>query len=89
MANFLSCTKHATELLETLEKSDVTVLSFKVDLDYSRSETVARFAIHCWMDEWFWTWAEQYSHEQRQTITGTVEEVVPFLDGEVFAQHFK
>lgn len=89
MANLLSCTKHATELLEMLEKSDVTVLSFKVDLDYSRSETDARFAIHCWMDEWFWTWAEQYHHERIQTVTGTEMEVVPFLDGQVFAHHPK
>lgn len=88
MANLLSCTKHALELLEMLERSDVTVLSFNVDLDYSGGDPVARFAIHCWMDEWFWTWAEQYSHKRRQTITGTEEEVVPFLDGQVFAQHF-
>lgn len=88
MANLTSCAKHALTLLESLEESDVTVLSFNIDLDYSRSETVARFAIHCWMDEWFWTWAEQYHHERIQTVIGTEKEVVPFLDGQVFAQHF-
>ena len=92
MTNLLSCTKHATELLEMIERSDVTVLSFNVDLDYKnrdcKGDPVARFAIHCWMDEWFWTWAEQYSHERIRTVTGTEEEVVPFLDGQVFAQHF-
>lgn len=89
MANRISCAKHAKELLEAIEKADVSVLSFKIYLDYSRGDPVARFSIHCWMDEWFWTWAEQYSHERRQTVTGTVEEVVPFLDGEVFAHHLK
>lgn len=89
MANLISCTKHAMELLEMIEREDVTVLSFNVDLDYSRGDPVARFAIHCRMDEWFWTWAEQYSHERIRTVTGTEMEVVPFLDGKVVAHHPK
>lgn len=87
MANLISCTRHAINYMRELEEEDVTVLSLNVDLDYSGSEPVAKFSIFCRMDEWFWTWAEQYHHETVHGRSGQDYEDVPFLDGKIWAIH--
>lgn len=87
MANLISCTKHAMNHMVTLAEQDVTVLSLIVDIDYSGSEPVAKFSIRCRMDEWFWTWTEGYHHETVPGQTGRDYEVVPFLDGKIWAIH--
>lgn len=87
MANLISCTQHAINYMRELEEEDVTVLSLDIDLDYSGKEPVAKFSILCRMDEWFWTWAEQYHHETVHGNTGRDYEDVPFLDGKIWAIH--
>lgn len=87
MANLISCTRQAINYMMELEKKDVTVLALDIDLDYSGKEPVAKFSIFCRMDEWFWTWAEQYHHETVHGHAGRIYEDVPFLDGKIWAIH--
>lgn len=80
--NFKSCTFSAVKQVEILEGNDITIINVEIKSDYEVG--AARFQIHCKMDEYFWTWMQGYHHERREHRDFD-EEVVPFLDGDVFA----
>lgn len=83
-----SLMQEALNLVDDLERADVTILSVTIQKDYKDPDIPEReiFSIQCWGDEWFAAFMQKYSHETRQRAGANVE-VIPFLRGEIFAFH--
>lgn len=84
MTNIIGILNHLRDtVVKELLAHDVTILAIRIE--ETEENRAARYVVHCKMDEWFVTWAEEYYH-QREEFTENFDKVyVPFLNGTVFA----
>lgn len=70
-------------VVKELLDHDVTILAIRIE--ENEGSRAARYVVHCKMDKWFMTWAEEYYHHREEFTENFDKVYVPFLDGMVFA----
>lgn len=84
MTNIISILNHLKDIVvKELLDHDVTILAIRIE--ETEGSRAARYVVHCKMDEWFMTWAEEYYHHREEFTKDFDKVYVPFLDGTVFA----